>query len=110
MIVRRIGPLSFAKVSGVLYALFGFIFGAFVSVISVVSSTIAPRGSGPMGLVFGVAAVVALPIFYGVMGFITSLIGAALYNWIAGWVGGIELEVQQHTAAPSDVSLVPEAP
>jgi hypothetical protein len=94
MIVRRVGPLSFAKITGVLYGLLGFLFGAIFSVISLVSHAFAAKDAGPMGLVFGAGAVVALPIFYGVMGFVTSHIGAALYNVIAGWVGGIELDVQ----------------
>ncbi|MEK6374241.1 MAG: hypothetical protein AABO58_16260 [Acidobacteriota bacterium] len=45
-------------------------------------------------MLFGAAAVVALPIFYGILGFIMTLIMAALYNLVAGWVGGVELDVQ----------------
>jgi len=37
---------------------------------------------------------IILPIFYGVVGFIAGAIGAALYNLIAGMVGGIEIEVE----------------
>ena len=94
MIVRRVGPLSFAKITGVLYGLLGLLFGAIISVISLVGSAFAAKDTGPMGLLFGAAAVVALPIFYGAVGFIMSLISAALYNVIAGWVGGIELDMQ----------------
>jgi hypothetical protein len=35
-----------------------------------------------------------LPIFYGAMGFILGVIGAFIYNLIARWVGGIEVEVE----------------
>jgi len=35
-----------------------------------------------------------LPIMYGVIGFIAGAIGAALYNLVAGVVGGIEIEVE----------------
>ncbi len=96
MIVRRIGPVSLAKVSGALYALMGLIFGACISVFSVVGGALAPEGSdaGMIGMVFGTAAIVILPIFYGVLGFVMSLLMAALYNLAAGWVGGIELEGQ----------------
>ena len=34
----------------------------------------------------GVGAVIALPILYGVMGFVIGAIGAALYNFFAGMV------------------------
>ena len=47
-----------------------------------------------MGALFGAAAIIALPIFYGILGFISSLIGAALYNLVAGWVGGVEIDTQ----------------
>lgn len=96
MVIRRVGPLSLAKISGVLYALMGLLLGGIFSLVSVVGGAFAPQGSdaGMAGMLFGAAAIVVLPIFYGLLGFIMSLIGAALYNLIAGWVGGIELEVQ----------------
>ena len=95
MIVKRVGPLSFAKISGMLYGLMGLIFGAFISLFSVVGGALAPDGdTGFAGMLFGAAAIVILPIFYGVAGFVMSLIGAALYNVAAGWVGGVELDVQ----------------
>ena len=92
MVIRRVGPLSFAKVTAVLYALMGLIFGAIISLISL--ANVVPKEAGPMGMLFGAAAIVAIPIFYGVLGFIVSLIAAALYNLVAGWVGGIELDTQ----------------
>lgn len=96
MIVRRVGPLSFAKIAGVLYALMGLLAGGIISLVSLIGGAFAPQGSdaGFGGMLFGAAAIVALPIFYGVIGFIFTLIGAALYNLIAGWVGGVELDIQ----------------
>ncbi|MGH9309553.1 MAG: hypothetical protein ACRD1U_09275 [Vicinamibacterales bacterium] len=96
MIVRRVGPLSFGKLMGVLYALIGLIFGGLVSVISIVGGAFVPRDdtSGMFGALFGAAAIILLPIFYGVLGFVTSLIGAALYNVVAAAIGGVEIEVQ----------------
>ncbi len=96
MIIRRVGPLSFAKLMGALYVLMGLFFGAIVSLISIVGGALIPRdeAGGMTGALFGVAAIVVLPIFYGVLGFVFSLIGAALYNAVASGVGGIELHVQ----------------
>jgi hypothetical protein len=64
--------------------------------VGLVGSAFVPRegDTGLMGMLFGAAAVVLLPVFYGVMGFVVKLIGASLYNVIAGWVGGVELDVQ----------------
>ena len=94
MIIKRVAPLSLAKVSAALYALLGLIFGACISLISMAGSAFAPKELGGMSMLFGVGAIVALPIFYGILGFIFSLIGAALYNLIASWVGGVEIDVQ----------------
>jgi hypothetical protein len=95
MVVKRIGPLSLAKISGMLYGLMGLIFGAIISLFSLVGGALAPgKDAGFAGMLFGAAAVVILPIFYGLLGFVMSLIGAFLYNLVAGWVGGVELDVQ----------------
>ena len=94
MIVKRIGPMSLAKLSGALYALIGFIIGAIVSAVSVIGGAMGGSEAGMMGMIFGAAAVVLVPLLYGCMGFVMSLIGASLFNLVAGWVGGIELDTQ----------------
>ena len=96
MIVRRIDPLSLGKVSGVLYAAIGLIIGGIVSLVSIVGGALAQDdgSSGVFGMVFGAAAIIILPIFYGVFGFIGSLIAAALYNVVASAVGGVEVDLQ----------------
>jgi hypothetical protein len=95
MVIKRVGVLSLAKVSGALYALMGLIFGGIFSLISIAGSAFAGADkSGFGGMMFGAAAVIIFPICYGLLGFIGSLIAGALYNVIAGMVGGIELEMQ----------------
>jgi hypothetical protein len=102
MVIKRVGPLSVAKVSGLLYALMGLLFGACISLFMMAAGSLAggpwadtPQLGGAMfGAIFGVGAIVFLPIFYGVMGFVFGGIGAAIYNVVAGWIGGIEIETQ----------------
>lgn len=94
MVIRRVGVFSLAKVSGALYAVLGLLIGACISLFSVIGSSFAPKDSAFGGMIFGVAAIVVVPIFYGVLGFIMSAIMAAIYNLIASWVGGVEIEVQ----------------
>ena len=96
MIVTRIGPMSVARIAGVLYALMGLIFGLVISVASAVG-VMAPGGdtSGLGGsMMLGAAAVFVLPIVYGFIGFVTSLIGAAMYNALASTVGGVEIDTR----------------
>jgi hypothetical protein len=95
MVVKHVVPMSVAKVAAVLYAILGLIFGGIISLIAVAGQALAPgtEDAGMMGMMFGAAAVVILPIFYACLGFIMSVLMAALYNLVAGWVGGVEVDV-----------------
>jgi hypothetical protein len=41
-----------------------------------------------------VGAIILLPIFYGIMGFVFTLIGASLFNLAVGMTGGVQIDVQ----------------
>ena len=98
MIVKRIAPLSLAKISGVLYAIIGFMVGCVFALISLVGGALSQQmGGRAFGALFGVGAVVMFPILYGAFAFIASLISAWLYNLLASWVGGIEVELVSKT-------------
>jgi len=92
MILKRIGPASAAKISGLLYAIIGLIAGALFSFFSIVASAFGDGGS--MGFLFGIGSIIILPIFYGLLGAIGGLVGAWLYNVLVGFVGGIEVEFE----------------
>ncbi|HTG89530.1 MAG TPA: hypothetical protein VL914_05020 [Vicinamibacterales bacterium] len=95
MVIKRVGPLSCAKLSGTLYALIGLLVGGIFSMIAMAGGAAADNTFGRgMGAAIGVGAIVLFPILYGCMGFVATLIGAWLYNIVAGMVGGIELDVQ----------------
>jgi hypothetical protein len=47
-----------------------------------------------LSFIGGIGALIFLPIMYGIFGFIAGVIGAFLYNVIAGVVGGIEIETE----------------
>lgn len=94
MVIRRIGPMSLARIAGTLYAIMGLLAGAVISLFAM-AGVFAAAGSdaGPMAMLFGTAAIVILPIFYGCTGFVFALIAASLYNVLAGSVGGVQLDV-----------------
>jgi hypothetical protein len=96
MVIRRVGPLSLAKIFGVTYACMGLFFGIlFSSVASLFSAFGASDSMPPMfGLFFGVGAVIVMPVMYGVMGFVGGAVSAFIYNLVAGWLGGIEIDLQ----------------
>ncbi len=97
MVITRVNPLSAAKVAGVLGVLLGLVIGACISlammVIGSAASAAADRPGGAFfGMLFGVGAIIILPIFYGVFMFVMGLIQAALYNVAAKWTGGLEVD------------------
>ena len=93
MIIKKIAPKSLGKVLGMLYGFMGLIFGLIFAVFSVIGFS--GGVYDPMNaLLFGVMAIIFLPLVYGSMGFLFGLIMAFLYNFSASWSGGIEIETE----------------
>lgn len=67
-----------------LYVVLGFIY-TLIGIPMVVFGSAAVR---IMGIVYCFG-----PIFFGFLGFVFFVIFAALYNGLARWLGGVELEV-----------------
>ena len=69
--------------------------GVCIALASMIGAGLADTAEGAMfAPIFGVGAVVVMPILYGVMGVIGGVIGAVLYNVFAGMVGGVSLNVE----------------
>ena len=111
MTIRRFGVLSVAKMYGLLMFLFGLIFGVIYGLILIVfGAAISAMGpgrdataGGVSTVVMGIAMMIGLPLFYGVLGFIMGAIGALIYNGVAGIIGGVKFElegVQEDYAPP----------
>ena len=100
--IKRIAPLQAGKMMGILYGCMGLIFLPFFALAGLVGAfaqqtqQAQTTGAAPAALVaammFGFG--IFLPVFYGVFGFIFGVISAAIYNLIARWIGGIEVEVE----------------
>ena len=85
--IRRIDPFSAAKVCAVLY----FLGGLIAVPIFLIVGMMAPEAGGER---FGLVFAIVIRVVYAVMGFIFTLIACAIYNLVAGWVGGIEMELE----------------
>jgi hypothetical protein len=84
-----------AKIFGLSYLIMGFLFGLFISAISLVRTTMLVTQSSVMAKLFGVGAIIFLPIFYGILGVVSGYIAAFIYNWLARRVGGLKLDFEQ---------------
>ena len=98
MVLKSVGVMSCGKIAGTLYGLMGVLIGGILALFSTLGLALG-QGSSSQGpawfaAIFGVGAIVFVPIVYGIMGFIGGLITALLYNLLAGFVGGIEMELQ----------------
>lgn len=94
MVVKSIGVLSAGKVLGCLYVLLGLIIGAMFSLLSLAGVAAGGEDAGAAAFLFGIGAIVIIPIFYGAIGFVGGIIMAALYNLVASIAGGIEVELR----------------
>jgi hypothetical protein len=103
MVIKRVSPMSAAKIGGILGVFLGLLVGAMTSLWVMAAGAIMSsqasdfpemhgRSGALFGLLFGAGSIVIFPIFYGVLSFIMGGIYAALYNMAAKWVGGIEIE------------------
>jgi hypothetical protein len=98
MVIRQVGVGSAAKIVGALYALFGLIFGVLVALFALVGGGMSGASDealpGWIGGLFGIGAVIFLPIVYGVLGAVGGALTALFYNIIAGMVGGLQIETE----------------
>ncbi len=92
MRVRRIGVLQAAKISAVAYALIALIIVIPFGLIMMVAGGNAGGGAGALG---GLIGIIIAPILYGIGGFIGGALAAFIYNLVAGWVGGLEIDLQR---------------
>lgn len=85
---------SLGKITGAIYAVIGFIFGAIITLTFLLSGSMVGNVGGLAGMPFGIGAIIALPIFYGIIGFIGGIISALIFNIVTRFLGGLEIEVE----------------
>ena len=81
--VRRVGVMSVGKIGLVTYGLIAGLFGVVVALVTLFTT-------GPLE---ALGWLIGIPIGYGVLGFIGGILSAWIYNLVAGWVGGMKIEL-----------------
>ena len=88
--ITYIDKSSLGKIQGVIGAIYGLLSGIFVAIVGnagLVNTTV----SLP---VFGIASIIAFPIIYGFVGYISGYFLALFYNKLAQKIGGIQIELE----------------
>jgi len=74
MVLKRIGPLSAGKLSGLIFAVIGVFVGILFSLFGLLGFFAGSfESDGPaalLGILFGFGSIIIFPILYGLLGFI----------------------------------------
>ena len=99
--IKRVGVFSCAKMYSITLAAMGLIVGVIYGLIFMVVGGAMMAGggrdagmAGGSSFVIGLVMMIAIPIFYGILGFIVGIISGLVYNIASGVVGGIEMELE----------------
>ncbi|MBW2972868.1 hypothetical protein KY346_00570 [Candidatus Woesearchaeota archaeon] len=95
MELKKIGVFSLAKIQAILMAIMGLLVGIFYAILGTAMGPAMGAQGANLLHSLGLLSIVIMPIFYGVFGFISGLIGGFLYNIVAGAVGGVELHFKK---------------
>lgn len=98
--IKRISINSCARVLAMVMAIIGFLAGIYATFFSM-GACQAPDHSCRCLIQFCPLysdmkgwAIIVFPVIYAIIGFVFGLIGAYIYNLVAGWVGGIKIELE----------------
>ena len=92
MTIRRFNILSVAKMYSLLLFVVGLIIGVLYGlafmILGASMTALMPQGEGQAvggvgSIIIGLVIMIAVPIFYAVLGFIAGVIGALIYNLAA---------------------------
>ena len=103
--IKRVGVLSLAKIIGLLYTDIGLIIWLFMGCFMLIG-LMAQAPEAPAEAMVMVGFFCLIPFFYGMMGFVGGAIIALLYNFVAGKIGGIEVELV--AAGEQEILMKPE--
>src|SRR5215211_5746134 len=99
--IKRMGVFSCAKIYSITLAAMGLIVGVIYGLLFMIVGGAMMAGggrdsgaAGASSLVIGLIMMVAIPVLYGLIGFIAGIIGGVVYNVASGVVGGLELELE----------------
>lgn len=88
-VLKKIDPLSLAKIYSLMLLIFGFITGILTSVAAVFSKAAQPLPTWTL-----IAIPFMYAVTYGIIGFVFGAFGAWIYNKFANKIGGIKVTLK----------------
>ena len=105
--LKRIAPMQAGKLLAALYGLLSLVFVPFMLAFMAFGSLIARSQGGAnfphFPAMFGIGMglfMVIMPFMYAFMGFVFGVLGAWVYNLLAGWMGGFEFDFETQAPPP----------
>lgn len=92
MVLKKVGVMSVGRIMGILGLIGGFLTGLVWGFASMNPDTAI---SNPAIAVLSWWSVIVMPLAYAIGYFITGVVGAWLYNIVAGRFGGVELHLSK---------------
>lgn len=92
VVLTKIDPLSLGKLQAAVLAAAGIVFGLIFGMGTLLASF--SDGQFLAGLMLAIAAIVAFPLAYAVLGFLSGYVGGLIYNLAANTIGGIKIALQ----------------
>lgn len=100
--IRRFGIVKTATTVAVLYMVVVAVFLVPFLLLFAAAASNLSTGVGDVSV--GVGSMVALGLVaifgYGLVGWVVTAISCALYNLVAGWVGGVEIQLEAVAPPP----------
>ena len=104
--IKRISVLQTSKVLAIATPFFGLFHSAIGVFLLVLGFTVDMTDEEQLGLLITGFVLVPMPVYLLFLSYLFSILGCAIYNWIAHMVGGIEFELEvQETGSPPVTKL-----
>lgn len=102
--IQAIPAVPFAMMMGAIQAVIGLIIGIVFAIASTAIMSLIPTTAGVdftgFGVIFGLGAIIIMPIAGFIGGLIQGLIIAVIYNFLAPRIGGIKLRFKEEYRPP----------
>ena len=93
--LRRISPLRAGVLAGIVQGILAvpIYLNAYLLTLAAPNNPVA-SGQAAVPVIFTGVFILFVPLIYAITGFLTGLLGAAVYNLVAKWTGGFVVEVR----------------